>query len=87
MRGTPITGSARGVSITDTVSRGQDILKDRPEPRGRDRYAGRTNRPSKGDDNVARAKNDGQEPDGDEKADASDGTSVDTSDDTSREEA
>ena len=83
MRGTPITGSARGVSITDTVSRGQEILKDRPEPRGRDRYAGRSNRPSKGDDAVARAKDDEQEADGAEKADASD----DSSNDTSREEA
>lgn len=79
MRGTPITGSARGVSITDTVSRGQEILKDRPEPRGRERYAGRTNRPSKGDENVARAKA-RQEAGGDER-------SEEPSDETPREEA
>lgn len=47
MRGTPITGAARGVSITDTVDRAQRILQDRPEPQGRDRYANRTNRPPK----------------------------------------
>ncbi|MGJ3262584.1 MAG: hypothetical protein ACFE0R_05040 [Salinarimonas sp.] len=45
MRGNPITGAARGVSITDAVERGQRILEDRPEPRGRERYAGRSNRP------------------------------------------
>ncbi|WP_029032347.1 hypothetical protein [Salinarimonas rosea] len=45
MRGNPITGAARGVSITDAVERGQRILEERPEPRGRERYAGRTNRP------------------------------------------
>lgn len=76
MRGSPITGSARGVSITDTVARGQEILKDRPEPRGRDRYAGRSNRPSKGDENVARAKNRGAE----------DAPSADATDDSAHEE-
>lgn len=73
MRGTPITGSARGVSITDTVTRGQEILKDRPEPRGRDRYAGRSNRPSKGDENVARAKDEAGSA-GEERSDGQDGT-------------
>jgi hypothetical protein len=59
MRGTPITGSARGVSITDTVSRAQEILRDRPEPRGRDRYANRTNRtPRGGGDGAARSADD-----------------------------
>ncbi|GGK36200.1 hypothetical protein [Salinarimonas ramus] len=48
MRGNPITGAAQGVSITDTVARGQRILEERPEPRGRERYAGRTNRPPRG---------------------------------------
>lgn len=48
MRGNPITGSARGVSITEAVERGQRILEGRPEPKGRERYAGRTNRPPRG---------------------------------------
>lgn len=64
MRGNPITGAARGVSITDTVERGQRILEERPEPRGRDRYAGRTNRPPRAqaprDDGPA-AERDGEE--------------------------
>ncbi len=47
MRGSPITGAARGVSITETVERGQRILEDRPEPKGRERYAGRSNRPNR----------------------------------------
>jgi hypothetical protein len=79
MRGSTITGSAQGVSITDTVSRGQKILKDRPEARGRERYAGRTNRPAKGNENVARA-------DAEAGTDKAEGRS-DGTDDTSREEA
>ncbi|WP_349369267.1 hypothetical protein [Salinarimonas sp.] len=64
MRGTPITGAARGVSITDTVDRAQRILQDRPEPQGRDRYANRTNRPPKNGAKAASGDDAREEPTG-----------------------